>query len=82
MKVNSIKMRGSAMKDLYLVTTGLEDTWPESGKSIVFLGEWCRLYSRKHHWANIDAEVLPYHWNDRNKLYKDYQYLLKLYERA
>ena len=70
------------MKELFLVTTGLEDTWPENDESILFLGEWCRLYSRKHRWVNMDAEVIPYHWDDRNKLYKDYQYLLELYERV
>ena len=55
------------MKELFLVTTGLEDTWPDSDQSILFLGEWCRLYSQKHRWVNIDAEVVPYHWDDRNK---------------
>ena len=30
----------------------------------------------------MNAEVVPYHWNDRNKLYKDYQYLLELFERV
>lgn len=29
----------------------------------------------------MDAEVLPYHWDDRAKLYADYQYLLDFYER-
>ncbi|MCW8901344.1 MAG: LIC12162 family protein [Gammaproteobacteria bacterium] len=69
------------MKELILVTTGLEDTWPESDKSILFLGEWCRLYSRKHLWKKFDSEIVPYHWDDRIKLYKDYQYLLELFER-
>jgi len=27
------------------------------------------------------AEVMPYHWNDREKLYADYQYLQNFYER-
>ena len=70
------------MKKLFLVTTSLEDTWPENDQSVLFLGEWCRLYARKDRWVNMDAEVLPYHWDDRNKLYKDYQYLLELFERV
>ena len=69
------------MKEFFLVTTSLEDTWPENDQSVLFLGEWCRLYSRKHRWVNMDAEVLPYHWDDRNKLYKDNQYLIELFER-
>ena len=28
----------------------------------------------------MNAEVLPYHWDDRNKLYDDYQYLNIIYE--
>jgi putative transferase (TIGR04331 family) len=69
------------MKKLFLVTTALEDTWPESDKSILFLGEWCRLYSRKQHWKKFDSKIVPYHWDDRDKLYKDYQYLHELFER-
>lgn len=68
------------MKELFLVTTGLEDTWPESNKPVLFLGEWCKLYSRKDYWKKFNSETVPYHWDDRDKLYKDYQYLLELYE--
>jgi len=28
----------------------------------------------------MNAEVLPYHWDDRQKLYSDYQYLKIIYE--
>ena len=28
----------------------------------------------------MNAEVLPYHWDDRDKLYNDYQYLNNIYE--
>jgi putative transferase (TIGR04331 family) len=69
------------MKELFLVTTALEDSWPESDKPILFLGEWCRLYSRKQHRKKFDSKIVPYHWDDRDKLYKDYQYLLELFER-
>ena len=64
----------------FLVTTALEETWPKDGRPLIFLGEWCRLYSRKKHWSKINAEVLPYHWDDRKKLYSDYQYLQGFYE--
>lgn len=59
----------------------MEETWPTNGESILFLGEWCRLYGRKGYWENLDAEVAPYHWDDRNKLHDDYGYLDGLYER-
>jgi putative transferase (TIGR04331 family) len=63
-----------------LITTALEETWGD-GQPVLFLGEWCRRYSLKDHWSKMDAEVLPYHWNDRAKLYADYQYLREFYER-
>lgn len=63
-----------------LVTTALEQSWPDHGP-VLFLGEWCRRYSRKDRWEAMDAEVLPYHWDDRDKLCADYQYLQDFYER-
>lgn len=68
------------MVNRFLITTALEETW-RVDEPVLFLGEWCRLYSRKRHWSKMEAEVLPYHWDDRKKLYADYQYLHKLYER-
>ena len=47
---------------------------------VLFLGEWCRLYSQKHIWSLLDHEVLPYHWDDREKLYQDYHLLDQIYE--
>ncbi|MBT5400528.1 transferase [bacterium] len=64
-----------------LITTADERTWPEDKKQpIIFLGEWCKRYTRKFAWQQLNAEVEPYHWDDRNKLYKDYQYIDGLYE--
>jgi len=69
------------MKGRFLITTALEDTWYEDNRPVLFLGEWCKLYSNKHHWMKLDAEVVPYHWDDREKLHKDYKYLRDLFER-
>ena len=63
-----------------LVTTALEDTWRDD-VPVLFLGEWCRLHSRKDRWSKLDGEVLPYHWDDRAKLHSDYRYLADFYER-
>src|SRR3989338_1663550 len=65
----------------FLITTTLEETWVEN-QPVLFLGEWCRLYSRKDHWSKMNAVLLPYHWDDRDKFYSDYQYLGNLYERV
>ena len=64
----------------FLVTTALEDTWPSEDVPVLFLGEWCRLYDRKSAWEKLDAVVAPYHWDDRQKLHKDYLYIRTLYE--
>lgn len=67
------------MKTRFLITTADERTW-RTNRPVLFLGEWCRLYSRRHIWENLDAEVVPYHWDDREQLYRDYTYLNTLYE--
>lgn len=63
----------------FLITTALEDTWSEN-EPVLFLGEWCRRYSRRERWQQMDAEVLPYHWDDRARLRQDYDDLQQLYE--
>ena len=63
-----------------MITTALEETWHDD-EPVLFLGEWCRLFSRQEQWKEMDTEVLPYHWDNRVKLYDDYQYLQKFYER-
>ena len=69
------------MVSRFLITTALEDTWPNDPETpVLFLGEWCRLYLRKERWSKMNAELIPYHWDDRNKLYSDYQYLNIIYE--
>jgi len=70
------------VKTRTLVTTADEKTWPKDKlEPILFLGEWCRRYSRKEEWQQLDVVVAPYHWDDRQKLYSDYQYLQELYEK-
>jgi len=66
---------------MHLITTALENTWPSKNEKVVFLGEWCRLYNSRDRWSRFNAKVLPYHWDNRKKLYKDYYYLQNLYER-
>ncbi len=67
---------------MHLVTIAIEDTWPKNTSTpILFLGEWFKLYSRKLYWGNLESTVLAYHWDDRQKLFNDYNYLNDLYER-
>jgi len=62
-----------------LVTTALERSWPED-EPVVFLGEWCRRFVRRERWEALDAEVMPYHWDDRERFHEDYDRLLLVYE--
>ena len=63
----------------FLATTSDERTW-RSDRPILFLGEWCRRYDRRAAWEHLDAEVVPYHWDDRRQLDVDYQRLQSVYE--
>ena len=67
------------IKKYCLVTTADERTWPKN-KPILFLGEWCKRFSRKKSWIKLNSETLKYHWDDRKKLINDYSYLQELHE--
>ena len=67
------------MKTSLLVTTALEETWKKE-ENILFLGEWCKKPHREIIWNKFDFETVAYHWNDRDKLNKDYLYSKKLYQ--
>lgn len=71
------------MKDArgsFLVTTSLEETWPTEGP-IDYLGKWCLVESRRDVWDRRETRVVPYHWDDRQRLFDDQQYLQRLYEK-
>ena len=68
------------MAKRFLITTSDERTWKKDEK-ILFLGEWCKRLSREELWGQLDYKVLPYHWDDRNRMFSDYQYLKDVYEK-
>jgi putative transferase (TIGR04331 family) len=63
----------------FLITTALKENWVDDQK-VLFLGDWCKIYSQKASWENLDSCIVPYVWDDRMKYYSDYQYLNGLYE--
>jgi putative transferase (TIGR04331 family) len=64
-----------------LVTTADERTWPrDKNQPVLFLGEWCTLYDRMHIWKDLDYEIVPYHWHDKNKFSNDYAYIQNIYD--
>jgi len=66
----------------FLITTAIKETWPHKNEKIIFLGEWCKLYSEKNYWEGFDSKVLNYHWNNRDKYERDYYYLINFYEKT
>jgi putative transferase (TIGR04331 family) len=65
---------------MFLVTTSDESTWNPDGPKL-FLGEWCRRFSRSNKWQSSENIVFPYHWDDRKKFSSDYEFLEKTYEK-
>ncbi len=65
---------------MLLVTTAIEETWGKN-EEILFLGKWCKLYSRKEIWQARKHSTLSYNWDDRDQLYSDKVYLYELYDR-
>jgi len=56
----------------YLITTADEKTW-KFDRPVIFLGEWCRLFDRKHVLKEMDFTVaLPYGLGQAKK---DYDFL-------
>ncbi|MCX5695206.1 MAG: LIC12162 family protein [Candidatus Omnitrophica bacterium] len=64
---------------VFLVTTAIEDFWDTSYR-IIFLGEWCKRYSRKIFWQNITSETLPSYFEEK-KGREIYRYLDTVFER-
>lgn len=64
----------------FLATTALEEFW-DTSKPLLFLGEWCRRYSRKSFWEPLRGEVLVNPWSDIQRLYKAFDYVAEVYER-
>lgn len=63
----------------FMITTAIESSWCLD-KPVIFLGEWCRIFSRCKKYNKFDQIILPYHWDNRAKYNLDFQYLEDLYE--
>jgi putative transferase (TIGR04331 family) len=60
-------------KSKFLITCADESTWVCTDKDVLFLGEWCRRYDRRHIWSKMDAVILdPYGLNNKTD---DYHYI-------
>ncbi|OUW35608.1 MAG: hypothetical protein CBD35_06510 [Verrucomicrobia bacterium TMED175] len=68
------------MNKKVLVTTAI-NLEKKNNDSLLYLGRWCLdKYDRKKS-NNLNHTILPYHWDNREKLYNDYIYLDNFYEK-
>lgn len=65
---------------VFLATTALEEFWDFS-KPIVFLGEWCRLYDRRHIWEPLNSPVVPFPWDEEERLAEAIDYTESVYKK-
>lgn len=61
----------------YLITTADEATW-KFDQPTIFLGEWCRLYDRKHIWKNMDTTVAKSYGLGLSKKNADFSKMIEL----
>ena len=65
-----------------LITTALTETWGNRDQKAVLLGEWCKTLDNLNELEAREYRQVPYHWSDRDKFIKDYDYLELFYERV
>jgi putative transferase (TIGR04331 family) len=61
----------------YLITTADEKTW-KYDQPVIFLGEWCRLYDRKHIWQKVDDLIAKPYGLDKSKKEADFSKIREL----
>lgn len=64
---------------MFLITTADQRFW-KTDEPILFLGEWCKLYSQKSVWEKLSYETLPHPWDDREEKHKAALYEEDVYE--
>jgi putative transferase (TIGR04331 family) len=52
---------------MFLATTAIEEFWNKEDE-IIFLGEWCKLYTRKEEWSSLNYKDFPFIWNSSQKV--------------
>ena len=63
----------------FLATTAIEEFWDKK-REIIFLGEWCKLFSRKDEWRRLAYYEAPYVWRDTDIMLRGILYCHSVYE--
>ncbi|MEK7376437.1 MAG: LIC12162 family protein [Candidatus Margulisiibacteriota bacterium] len=66
-------------KKSFLATTALEEFW-DTSMHMVFLGPWCKKYSRKHVWEKTDHETLVSPLSDQKNMCEAYNLTSAVYK--
>lgn len=66
---------------MFLAKTAVEEFWDKSQK-IVFLGEWCKLYSRKKEWQDLEYKTAPFIWTNTDAVLSGMKYCDSVYEKT
>ena len=66
--------------EYFLATTALEDFW-DTSKPILFLGEWCKRYSRRSFWEPLGGITIENSWKDSQECLATYVNVHAIYER-
>ncbi len=65
---------------VFLATTALEEFW-DTTMPMIFLGEWCRRYSRKSYWEPLGGQIMETPWSESKKILQAADYVNALYGR-
>ncbi len=67
---------------MFLATTALTEFWDTSDDKIIFLGEWCKLYSESHQWKHLPHEDAPFLWNNVDRILQGLEECDDIYEKT
>ncbi|MDC3116719.1 LIC12162 family protein [Alphaproteobacteria bacterium] len=65
--------------ELCLIMTSDEKLWPKK-KNVVFLGDWCKYYNRKHIWKKLKAVDAKPFIVSKKQFLVDHKYVNNIYE--
>jgi len=65
---------------VFLTTTANQKFWNPAEKTL-FLGEWCKLHRDREIWSQMEYEVLPFNWEERQQVIQSSGYINKLYSK-
>lgn len=66
---------------MFLICTADKRFW-KNDIPVVFLGEWCRLYSDRQLLSKMNDDVIDYRWRDRSLFRADWIYMRSVYLRC